>query len=263
MARLLILLAAVAGCVWFLHWFRTTPAPRVARLLRQAALWGFIAVLILAAATGRLNPLLALLAAAIPLVLRLVSLLTLLPALRQALRALGLGSLLGAPPAGAQAAGRQGVSTLRTRFLDMELDHASGAMDGSVREGPFQGQRLSGLTLEQLLRLHEFYLDADAQSLAMLEAYLDREQADDWRDRAAAGHSGAGAGPAAGGGRLTLAEAWSILGLEPGADAETIRTAHRRLMQRLHPDRGGSHYLAAKINEAKRLLLDETQDSNG
>jgi DnaJ-domain-containing protein 1 len=128
-------------------------------------------------------------------------------------------------------------------------------MDGEVLDGPFKGRRLSDLSLDELLRMLELYRESDAQSAAVLEAYLDRERESDWRERDQTGGRGSGATGLSE--RLTKAEAWSILGLEPGADAAAIRAAHRRLMQRLHPDRGGSDYLAAKINEAKRLLLGE------
>jgi DnaJ-domain-containing protein 1 len=133
-------------------------------------------------------------------------------------------------------------------------------MDGEVLEGPFQGQRLGALGLEQLLRMLELYQDSDQQSASVLTAYLEREHPD-WReqasqgtgewqeDRASSGGASAAARP------MTRADALAILGLEPGADPDQVRAAHRRLMQKLHPDRGGSDYLAAQINAAKDLLL--------
>ena len=150
-------------------------------------------------------------------------------------------------------------STIETRFLRMVLDHDSGAMGGEVLEGRFIGRRLEDLAPEQLVELWRDWRAADAQSAAVLEAYLDRTLGQDWR--AAAG-AGAGEGSGGGGSRpgsaetaMTREEAYKILGLEPGADAEQIRQAHRQLMQKVHPDHGGSNYLAAKINQAKDLLL--------
>ncbi len=249
MARVLILLGILTAILWFLHWFRKTPPHRVSQVLRKAALWGLIGVLVLAVATGRLSPLFAAIGAAIPVLMRAAYLVRLFPAIQQLLRGLGLGGLTGA---GAAAAGGQ-ASSIRTRFLEMRLDHATGVMDGQVLEGPFQGRQLSDLALDELMRMLELYRDADAQSAAVLEAYLDREREADWRESdQGSGSAGRAAVPSE---RLTKAEALSILGLEPGADAQSIREAHRRLMQRLHPDRGGSDYLAAKINAAKRLLL--------
>lgn len=260
MVRLLILVAVVGLLIWLLHWFRTTPAPQVANALRKGALWGGIAVLLLLTLTGRLNPIFAAVAAMIPVLLRVANLVRMLPMLRQLLQSLGLGGLpgtaTGSGPAGSAAGGGQG-SAIRTRYLDMRLDHATGAMDGSVREGPFSGRLLSELTVAQLLRMLELYQDSDAQSASVLTAYLEREHPD-WRDEAArtGTHTGTdGTGSAKAGSGLTREEALAVLGLAPGADDEAVRTAHRRLMQKLHPDRGGSDYLAAQINAAKRLLL--------
>ena len=94
----------------------------------------------------------------------------------------------------------------------------------------------------------------DSQSAAVLEAYLDRVHGDDWREAYGQGAEQASSAPPSGG-PMTREEAYAVLGLEPEATEEDIRTAHRRLMQKMHPDRGGSTYLAAKLNQAKDLLL--------
>ncbi len=267
MARLLILLIVVGALFWLLYWFSRTPAHQVAHALRRAALWGGIGVLVVATLSGRLNPIFAALAAAIPVGIRVLNLLHMLPMLQRLLRSLGLGGLAGSIPGGLGGAasgddGRGRHSSIRTRYLEMSLDHDSGAMDGEVREGPFQGQRLSALTLEQLLRMLELYQDSDERSAAVLTAFLEREHPD-WREQASASSAGWEEGDGQGQGRgassaahaMTRDDALAVLGLEPGAEPEQIRTAHRRLMQKLHPDRGGSDYLAAQINAAKALLL--------
>lgn len=261
MGRLIVLLALGVALWWLLHWFRNTPPQQVAGVLRKSFIWIAVALLLLAVLSGRLNPLFAALAAAVPVVFRALNLLQALPALHRMLQSLGL---VGPGPIGGGSSGSGGgtgsarQSSIRTRYLDMSLDHDSGAMDGEVLEGPFAGQQLSQLGLAQLLRMLELYQESDARSAAVLTAYLDREHPD-WREDAAAagagqGSAGAGQAPARG---MTKEDAWSILGLEPGASAEAIRAAHRRLMQRLHPDRGGSDYLAAQINAAKDMLLEE------
>ena len=255
MIRLLLIPLIALGVFWFLRWFRRTPPEQVARTLRQAALWTVIGVLVLGAATGRLNPLFAFLFALIPAVNRVLVLLQVVPALQRLLRSLGIGLPAGGLFGGAAAggtAGRAGVSSIATRFLEMRLDHGTGAMDGRVLTGPFAGRELRDLRLDELLRMLELYREADAQSASVLEAYLDRERGTDWR----AQDPGPGSETTAGG-PMNEAEALAILGLTAGADEPAIRDAHRRLMQRLHPDRGGSDYLAAKINEAKRVLLQE------
>ncbi len=250
--RLLLLVLLVAGFVWFLHWFRKTPTAQVSRRLRQGALWGLMGLLAALALTGRLNPLFAALAAAIPVAMRGINLLLMLPAIRQTLRSLGLGGLAGgAAQAGASGPAGQ-TSSIRTRFLEMTLDHASGDMDGLILEGEYQGQRLSELAREALLRLLDLCRREDVQSASLLEAYLDRTLGEEWRQTAPGGpQAQASSGP------MNPEEALAVLGLAAGADPAVIRDAHRRLMQRLHPDRGGSDYLAAKINEAKRVLLDD------
>lgn len=144
------------------------------------------------------------------------------------------------------------VSEVETRFLQMRLDHDSGDMDGMVKEGRQAGRRLSDMDLPALLALHVECLE-DGDSLRLLESYLDREHGDTWRDHLSGG--GESSGPAVGSGAMTEAAAWKILDLEPGATDTEIKAAHRRLMSKLHPDHGGSSYLAAQINQARDLLM--------
>jgi hypothetical protein len=251
LGRLLLLVVLIAAVLWFLHWFRRTPPERVARLLRKGALWGVIGFLVLMAVTGRLNPIFAALAAAVPVVMRLVNLVQVLPMIQRVLRSLGIATRsIGTGPASA-ASGGNGNSSIRTRFLAMTLEHASGRMDGEVLEGPYQGRMLSTLDLTALMDLLQRCRSEDPQSAALLEAYLDRTQGEDWRE---ASPGSEGPGPAADA-PMNREEALAVLGLGQGAGEEAIREAHRRLIQKLHPDRGGSDYLAAKINAAKRLLL--------
>lgn len=152
-------------------------------------------------------------------------------------------------------------STVETRYLRMTLDHDTGAMEGVVREGPWRGRRLNELDEAALIELWRECRAEDEQSAAVLEAYLDRAHGDGWRgaagfeDATEGGRQGGHAGASPSGGGMSREEALAVLDLEPGASEEEIRAAHRRLMQQFHPDRGGTNYLAAKINEAKRVLL--------
>jgi hypothetical protein len=148
-----------------------------------------------------------------------------------------------------------GTSALQTAMLSMTLEHESGRLDGTVREGRYGGQRLSALSLAEILELLDESRRSDPESTPVLEAFLDRSFGADWREREAGGEN-----PRSGGGpreAMTHEEALEVLGLAVGASAEEIREAHRRLMQKVHPDHGGSSYLAARINQARDVLLGE------
>ncbi len=150
-------------------------------------------------------------------------------------------------------------SRVRTEHLQMELDLASGDLQGRVLKGVFAGREISSMSPAELASLWQDCRFADTQSAQIIETYLDRIHPA-WREDLARAEAGAEAAAAAGG-RMTVDEACNILGLTPGASAQDVRRAHRELMKKLHPDRGGSSYLAAKINEAKEFLLQDRKDT--
>ncbi|RWC34369.1 MAG: molecular chaperone DnaJ [Mesorhizobium sp.] len=143
-------------------------------------------------------------------------------------------------------------STVRTAALEMELDHATGGLEGLVLAGRHEGKMLGAMGLAELQHLYR-ELSGDPESRQLLETYLDG-RFPVWRKNTET-NGGEGLGVAPGPGAMTKEEAYKVLGLEAGAAAADVRKAHRRLMQRLHPDIGGTSFLAARINEAKDVLL--------
>jgi hypothetical protein len=143
-------------------------------------------------------------------------------------------------------------STVETGFIRMSLDHDTGAMSGTVLRGRFAGMRLEELGPPELLALLRECRAEDEEAARLLEAYLDRAHSN-WRDEMT-GEQASG-GPRPSGPDVTVDEAYAILGLAPGADAAAIKAAHHQLMKQLHPDHGGTDYLASKINRARDVLL--------
>lgn len=146
-------------------------------------------------------------------------------------------------------------STVRTPHLEATLDHDSGEMDATVLAGPFAGQRLSQMNEADVVGLWHGFAD-ERDSRLVVEAYLDRRHPE-WRDDLERDHDrrSGGARGAGGGGSMSVQEAYEVLGLQAGASEAQIRASHRRLMKQMHPDQGGSTYLAARLNEAKDILL--------
>jgi hypothetical protein len=157
-----------------------------------------------------------------------------------------------------QSSGSSQQSTIETSLLKMTLDHESGNVDGELLVTDSKGKYLSELTLPELIAL---YIIADKQypdSIEVLAAYLDRKYGSDWRVAANAGNGHEDSGQSSrqsDSGEMTAIEAYAVLGLDHNATEEEIIAAHRKLMLKLHPDRGGNNYLAAKINQAKDLLV--------
>lgn len=171
----------------------------------------------------------------------------------------GGGWLLGwnalpAPFGGGASARSAGTSSrVSSRSVEMELDHDSGRIAGTVLAGSFAGRALDSLSEADLLGLHRDCVVGDPDGARLLEAYLDR-RLPRWREHAEAhAHEGRRAEPQFG--AMTQEEAYQILGLQPGAGEAAVRQAHRTLMKKLHPDQGGSTYLASRVNQAKDVLL--------
>ena len=223
-------LALLAGAILAARWFVNAEPAQVVKALR----WTLIAVAVvlglLLISAGRHLLLFFLLPALLPFLMRS--------------RAIWRRAKAAAGPSPGQ------TSEVTTRFLRMMLNHDTGEMSGEILEGAFAGRRLEQLDEAELIALWRECRAADGQSAAVLEAYLDRTLGEAWRETAGAGGESASSPEG-----MSREDAFEILGLEPGASDSDIREAHRRLMQKVHPDHGGSNYLAAKINRAKELLL--------
>lgn len=239
-------IALLVGILLILRWFVTAEPRTLVRIGTLIVLGGVSILAVTLAATGRLQWVLASGMALLP---------WLVPLIRAARRASNDYD-------GTSGGRNQGRTTdVETRFFRMSLDHDSGELDGVILKGPHAGSRLAESSLADLLDLLILCRKQDQQSAQVLEAYLDRAHPD-WRVQA-----GASGGPSAGesrrdggrggadGGMMTAQEAYEILGLEPGASESDIKAAHLRLIAGLHPDRGGTNYLAAKVNQARQVLL--------
>ena len=233
-------IALLIGFVLLARAFVNADPKSLARGVRYTTIGVTVVVVVFLAVTGRLGAAMAIGAFVLPMVLRWRSIINRVRA--------------AAGPSDGQ------TSTVETMFLRMWLDHDSGAMSGEVLRGAFEGRMLNDMPLSDLLALLDECRAGDQQSAVVLEAYLDRTQPDDWRasgsgdDNSGERESG-GKGARSGSGAMTSDEAYEILGLRPGASVEEIKEAHKRLMLKMHPDQGGSTYLAAKINQAKDLLI--------
>jgi hypothetical protein len=203
-----------------------------------ATLFGLI--LLFLGATGRLHPLFAVFGAVFPFLLRSVTLIMRGAQFASVFRSLkaAMGGTVGPPPQ---------TSEISSRYIHMVLFHDTGMMEGTVLEGKFSRAKLSQLELDQLKELLR-EINNDADSANLLTAYLDREH-ETWRPGEARTESFSSNDD------MSESQAFDILGLKDDATKEDIIQAHRRMMQKVHPDRGGSTYLATKINAAKDLLI--------
>ena len=239
MAKIILLIAAFVSGLMLFRWIKQQPANK-----RWQILMVVVGIVLLAMVlTGRLHWLFALVGAMIPAIQRILGLIAYLPIIQRMANSFG-----GNKP-------RQGQkSQVQTNYLEMELDHDTGTLSGIVKNGLFAGRNLANLSLSELLQLHEEYSQIDEDSKLLLENYLDKTHGTEWR--ANTSHE-SNSDSTTSHTDVSIQEAYDILGIEPGADREAIIDAHRRLIQKLHPDRGGSSYLAIKINQAIETLLNQ------
>ncbi|MBI5163946.1 MAG: molecular chaperone DnaJ [Magnetospirillum sp.] len=233
-----VLLVVGAVLLWLgARWLARARPAAVAKMLRLAGLGALVAVGLWLLLTGKLAGLLAVVAGLSPWIVRALQLHTLWRLVRQHILA----------RKGGRASPGQ-ASAVETRFFRMVLDHDSGSLDGDIVDGRWRGRRLSQLDRAQAAALLA-EVAVDPPSARVLEAWLDRTWPD-WRAQ-----PGGDATRAASGGAMSREEAWQVLGLTPGADAAAIQEAYRRLMRLAHPDQGGSTWIAARLNQARDLLL--------
>jgi hypothetical protein len=230
-------IALLIGLLLIARWYVQAPPAQVAGMAKLIAFLLILAAIVALVALGRLSWAMFVLPALLPWLMRIRSMKRMWKA--------------------AKGPARGQSSNVSTETLAMELDHDSGEMDGSVLAGPFEGRRLSDLDAVLLADLYRWMAKADMQGARLLEAYLDRTLGSEWRAASGAGDAQSEQ-PADSQAAMSREEAYDVLGLSPDADDEAVRRAYRRLMQHVHPDKGGSPYLAAKINAAKALLLEES-----
>ncbi len=240
MVALLLGLLLIMVVIPTLRWAAHADIKQVRKAINWGGIWFILAVMAFLIATGRLGAALGGLVALAAWGFRMLSMLNMGRQFTGMFRSFRFGR-------GAAATG--GASQVETAFLSMSLDLTSGAMDGLVKQGPFQGRRLKTLSHGDLLSLLRG-VQGDPDSAGLMEAYLDRVHPD-WRETSGARGAQSPTVQTA----MTADEAYRILGLKSGAAEGEIKAAYRRLMGQLHPDHGGSDYLAAKVNQAKEFLL--------
>lgn len=236
---LLIVVAVLVATRWYREWASRHPSA----VSGSPLTWFAVGAVVLLAVTGKLGLI-------VPVLLTLLAaLVRLAPMLIQLLPVAHRFWRQRQTKHGGKTEDRD-HATVEAKYLRMDLNHATGEIRGRVLSGRFAGRDLHTMSIDELMLLHQECAIDDRDSAALIEAYLDRVHGDQWRSARNSDRS-----RPVGHHEITKDEAYQVLGLRPGASRDAIIQAHRRLMQKLHPDRGGSDYLAAEINRAKEILL--------
>ena len=238
-------IAILVGLSLAARWYVSASAQSILRVFKWTAIIGCLAIIVVIILTRQLTWAAFMLPAMIPWLLRA----------RQASRTAKNWSRMASTSQGASGMAPGQTSEIETRYLRMYLAHDSGEMNGDVILGQFSGKTLRSLSFEELIILLGEVKD-DNHSIQVLVAYMERYHEEAWRESKHATED-VNTQMDKANGSMTISEAYKVLGLEEGAKLDTIKESHRRLMSKLHPDHGGSTYLATKLNEAKDLLLNQ------
>lgn len=246
----LIFIIAIAVVGWLLY------TVHLKKMLKQGkagkikiALIALGLIFLMLAVTGRAPALFAILGAAMTQIMRIAPLLIRFsPALGKYLGgAAGLGGF-------AQGANSAGSSKVSTDTIEMSLDHISGSIDGQVLQGEFSGRSLGSLNIEDLKGLYQYCAQNDPEALRLLQTYIQRQRGAEWQSANPGNDTNQNTG-AVSSAQMSVAEAKQVLGLEGDISRKSISAAHRSLIGQFHPDKGGSDYLATKINTAREVLI--------
>jgi len=231
--RLILLLAFVFAALIIFQQLKNTSPAKAKAMYWKWLLAGLGLVLVALALTGRIHWLGAMIGAILPFIRRVTPLLIrYFPQIRHYHKTR------------TQRPSAVNQSQVNTLVLAMTLNHDNNHLNGTVIDGPLAGCELDTLALQQLQGLLKYCHQRDNQSAELLLNYLQHRFGDSWQTAENTGDSA-----------LSIDAAYAILGLEQGADKDDVVKAHRSMMQKMHPDRGGSDYLAAQINEAKAVIF--------
>ena len=240
MSRLLLIILLLGGLIFWWHWQNTPNQSDRKKLLIKTLLGALIVVVIILVVSGRMHWLGAVFAGLLAFLKQGIGLLIrFFPILTQLYRQFVPSSKT------------PSTSTVCSQIIEMTLYHDTGKVAGKILTGVYQGKQLDELKREDLLKLYEYCKQTDRDSTRLLDSYLVGRFGDNSQFTSDANGQVSENIMS----EMTTDEALRILGLSETPSREDITEAYRKIMQKLHPDRGGNDYFAAKINQARDLLL--------
>lgn len=232
----ILLILAIVSVMLAVKKFKSLPPAEAKKFLIKAAIYATAALFIVAAATGRIHWFMGIIAAILPLAQRLWGVFNTVQWIKKVIPQKESASVKDSSQ----------NSEIETAYLRMCLQHDTGEISGIILDGPEKGKNLDALSKNTLVGLYQYYCEHDEGSAKLMANFLNRYHPE-WQDSQINDSDNT----------HTLQEAYEILGLKPPVSAEEVRQAHRRLIQKLHPDRGGSSFLATQINRAKEVILQQ------